>query len=86
MQDPVPFLEKVEIGRDFTPEPLRVIVHTHKECYHALGILSSLWPPMPGMFSDYIAQSKGNMYQSLHIKVLGPQLPPPTPAALKIVR
>jgi GTP pyrophosphokinase len=55
---------------------LRVIVHTHKECYHALGILSSLWPPMPGMFSDYIAQSKGNMYQSLHVKVLGPQHTP----------
>jgi guanosine-3',5'-bis(diphosphate) 3'-pyrophosphohydrolase len=55
---------------------LRVIVHTHKECYHALGILSSLWPPIPGMFSDYIAQSKGNMYQSLHIKVLGPKQTP----------
>ena len=55
---------------------LRVIVHTHKECYHALGILSSLWPPRPGMFSDYIAQSKGNMYQSLHVKVLGPKQTP----------
>ena len=55
---------------------LRVIVHTHKECYHALGILSALWPPIPGMFSDYIAQSKGNMYQSLHIKVLGPKQTP----------
>ena len=55
---------------------LRVIVHTHKECYHALGILSSLWPPIPSMFSDYIAQSKGNMYQSLHIKVLGPMQTP----------
>ncbi len=55
---------------------LRVIVHTHKECYHALGMLSSLWPPIPGMFSDYIAQSKGNMYQSLHVKVLGPKQTP----------
>jgi guanosine-3',5'-bis(diphosphate) 3'-pyrophosphohydrolase len=51
---------------------LRIIVHTKAQCYHALGIVSSLWPPMPGMFSDYIARSKGNMYQSLHIKVIGP--------------
>ena len=55
---------------------LRVIVHTHKECYHALGTISALWPPIPGMYSDYIAQSKGNMYQSLHIKVLGPKQTP----------
>jgi len=52
---------------------LRVIVHTRPECYHALGILSSLWPPLPGMFSDYIARSKSNMYQSLHVKVIGPR-------------
>ena len=51
---------------------LRIIVHTRNECYHALGIVSALWPPIPGMYSDYIAQSKSNMYQSLHIKVLGP--------------
>ncbi len=51
---------------------LRVIVHTRQECYHALGVVSALWTPIPGMYSDYIAQSKSNMYQSLHIKVVGP--------------
>lgn len=51
---------------------VRVIVHTRGECYHALGVVSGLWTPIPGMFSDYIAQSKSNMYQSLHIKVMGP--------------
>ena len=52
---------------------LRIIVHTRQECYHALGIVSALWTPIPGMYTDYIAQSKSNMYQSLHIKILGPQ-------------
>jgi GTP pyrophosphokinase len=51
---------------------VRVIVHTHQECYHVFGIVSATWPPIPGMFSDYIARSKSNMYQSLHVKVVGP--------------
>jgi GTP pyrophosphokinase len=51
---------------------LRVVVHTRNECYHVLGIVSALWNPIPGMYTDYIAQSKSNMYQSLHIKVMGP--------------
>lgn len=52
---------------------LRIIVHTRAECYHALGIVSSLWAPLPNMYSDYIARSKSNLYQSLHIKVVGPR-------------
>lgn len=55
---------------------LRVIVHTRNECYQVLGIVSDLWSPIPGMFTDYIAQSKSNMYQSLHIKVMGPHQKP----------
>jgi GTP pyrophosphokinase len=55
---------------------LRVIVHTRNQCYHALGVVSALWVPIPGMFSDYIARSKSNMYQSLHIKVMGPRSKP----------
>lgn len=55
---------------------LRVIVHTKAQCYHALGVVSNLWPPMPGMYSDYISRSKGNMYQSLHLKVMGPHNKP----------
>ena len=65
--------KKLSFDGLFDIRAVRILVDTVPECYTTLGIVHSLWQPIPGEFDDYIANPKGNGYKSLHTVVVGPE-------------
>ncbi len=61
----------VDFDRIFDVRAVRVLVDTVSQCYEVLGLVHSMWQPVPGEFDDYIARRKANGYSSLHTAVVG---------------
>ena len=71
------YIKMTRKGREFNEifdlTAMRVLVGSVKDCYGAIGIIHSLWKPLPGRFKDFIAMPRANMYQALHTTVIGPE-------------
>ncbi|MDO4694550.1 MAG: bifunctional (p)ppGpp synthetase/guanosine-3',5'-bis(diphosphate) 3'-pyrophosphohydrolase [Eikenella sp.] len=68
-------MEKKKLDFDglYDIRAVRILVDSIPECYTTLGLVHSLWQPVPGEFDDYIANPKGNGYKSLHTVIVGPE-------------
>jgi len=62
--------QKIGVDQVYDYVAFRIIADSVKDCYGAMGIVHSIWRPVPGRIKDYIAIPKANMYQSLHTSVM----------------
>ncbi len=65
--------QNIPLERVYDKVAFRIIVHTVKECYEALGTVHADWTPVPGRIKDFVSAPKANNYQSLHTTVSGPR-------------
>ncbi|MEK9825009.1 MAG: RelA/SpoT family protein, partial [Methylotenera sp.] len=65
--------KRLDFTQLYDVRAVRVLVDDIKDCYTVLGLIHSLWQPIPGEFDDYIARPKSNNYRSLHTAVIGPR-------------
>ena len=65
-------VQNITIDKVYDKVAFRIIVGDVKECYQALGVIHSLWPPIDGRFKDFISHPKANGYRSVHTSVIGP--------------
>ncbi|WP_449244259.1 RelA/SpoT family protein [Desulfobacca acetoxidans] len=64
--------QQISLDQVYDLIAFRIVLKTLSECYETLGLIHSLWRPVPNRFKDYIAMPKANKYQSLHTTVIGP--------------
>jgi GTP pyrophosphokinase len=62
--------QKIDVDQVYDYVAFRILTGSVRDCYGALGIVHSIWRPVPGRIKDFIAIPKPNMYQSLHTSVM----------------